>query len=134
MTELCFCCLQFGGMFLAPMMLLMELTLPLENVLGLICVCLGSFNEKCYYMPSSVNCDAQHDPFLFFFLPILVTWNLENIFCLDFFCQHNWRTTRSSWPKCPHKCIVTCNPVVAFSVVILICGCIQRCWDCRSKT
>lgn len=30
--ELCFCCLQFGGMFLAPMMLLMGLTLPLENV------------------------------------------------------------------------------------------------------
>jgi hypothetical protein len=44
--ELCFCCLQFGGMFLAPMTLLMELTLPSENVLCLTCVCLTSFHEK----------------------------------------------------------------------------------------
>ena len=89
-----FCCLQFGGMFLGPMMLLMDLTLPWENVLCLTFDCV-----KQYYMLSILYCITKKfyctftvDPLPLFFLFVLssiyskLLCPLKIYICLDI----NW--------------------------------------------
>lgn len=128
-----FCCLQFGGMFLGPMMLLMDLTLPWENVLCLTFDCV-----KQYYMLSILYCITKKfyctftvDPLPLFFLFVLssiyskLLCPLKIYICLDI----NWMLIYYLI-----KCIVKSSSVVEFSILILNRGSTWRSWNWRSRS
>jgi hypothetical protein len=80
---------------------------------------------------------VYHDPCLFLFILSLAIWNLYSLWKYIAWissAKHIWKQVIDQiYDIFPHKHTVSCSPVVAFSVVILIYGYTWRCCDCRSK-